>query len=178
MVTLATRLADLTTRIATETKSLRTLINGNASNLGDLTTTAKANLVAAINELDADIAALAASAGATIDDASVASSSQTYSINKILDLIAVAKAAVKNDILNGAGAAYDTLVELQALLEGDAASIAAINAALGNRLRFDAAQALSAPAKAQGCANLGAAALADTGDLDTNFVTTFEAGLV
>lgn len=51
MASLATRLTDLTTRIATEFKSLRTLVNGNASTNAALRTTAKGNLVAAINEL-------------------------------------------------------------------------------------------------------------------------------
>lgn len=51
MASLTTRLTDLTTRIATEFKSLRTLVNGNASTNGALKTTAKGNLVAAINEV-------------------------------------------------------------------------------------------------------------------------------
>lgn len=55
-----TNVQSLATRIATECKSLRTLINGNAADLAGLTTTAKSNLVAAINELDAAIDNLAA----------------------------------------------------------------------------------------------------------------------
>lgn len=51
MASLTTRLTDLTTRIATEFKSLRTLVNGNASTNAALKTTAKGNLVAAINEI-------------------------------------------------------------------------------------------------------------------------------
>lgn len=51
MASLATRVTDLTTRIATEFKSLRTLLNGNASTNAALKTTAKGNLVAAINEI-------------------------------------------------------------------------------------------------------------------------------
>ncbi|QEE37946.1 MULTISPECIES: hypothetical protein [unclassified Methylobacterium] len=51
MASLTTRLSDLTTRIATEFKSLRTLVNGNASTNAALKTTAKGNLVAAINEI-------------------------------------------------------------------------------------------------------------------------------
>ena len=55
MATLASRITDLATRIATECKSLRTLLNGNAADLSALTTTAKTNLVAAVNELDSNI---------------------------------------------------------------------------------------------------------------------------
>jgi hypothetical protein len=49
---------------------------------------------------------------------------------------AAIQAAVVNTISNGAGAAYDTLVELQALLVGDAASIAALVASVSLRARF------------------------------------------
>jgi hypothetical protein len=56
-MSLATNITDLATRVATEAKALRTLINGNATDLSSLTTTAKTNLVAAINELDAAIGA-------------------------------------------------------------------------------------------------------------------------
>ena len=58
MATLASRITDLATRIATECKSLRTLLNGNAADLSALTTTAKTNLVAAVNEIDADLGTL------------------------------------------------------------------------------------------------------------------------
>tara|TARA_R110000822_G_scaffold86391_5_gene201426 strand:- start:44 stop:745 length:702 start_codon:yes stop_codon:yes gene_type:complete len=50
-MSLVTNITDLTTRIATETKSIRTLLNGNAADLTSLTTTAKTNLVAALNEV-------------------------------------------------------------------------------------------------------------------------------
>lgn len=50
--------SDLAVRIATECKSLRTLINGNVANLNALTTTNKTNLVAAINELKTTIGAI------------------------------------------------------------------------------------------------------------------------
>ena len=52
-MSLATNVSDAMTRIATEAKALRTLINGNASNLAALTTTDKTNLVNAINEVAA-----------------------------------------------------------------------------------------------------------------------------
>lgn len=79
-MTFAENVTALATRIATEAKSLRTLINGNASDLSALQTTAKSNLVAAINELKGSITG----GGATIDDSStnttsVWSSSKTNS---------------------------------------------------------------------------------------------------
>lgn len=75
--------------------------------------------------------------------------------------VSVAVATVKNEILGGAGAAYDTLSELQALLQGDAASITALNTAIGNRVRFDASQTLTTPQKTQALSNIGAASTAD-----------------
>lgn len=59
-MSLATNISDAFTRVATESKSLRTLINGNGADLAALTTTAKANLVAAINEVDAQVNQMAA----------------------------------------------------------------------------------------------------------------------
>lgn len=53
MATLETRLRDLATAVGTQVKALRTLINGNVADLSALTTTAKNNLVAAINEVRA-----------------------------------------------------------------------------------------------------------------------------
>jgi len=65
MATLETRLRNLATRIGTEFKSIRTLLNGNAADLSALTTTAKTNIVAAINELVTTIAGKQASLGFT-----------------------------------------------------------------------------------------------------------------
>jgi hypothetical protein len=53
MATLETRLRDLATAIGTGVKSVRTLINGNVSDLSALATTTKTNLVAALNEVRA-----------------------------------------------------------------------------------------------------------------------------
>ncbi len=63
-MSLDTNLSDLATRVATEVKALRTLINGNAADLTALDTTTTTNLVAAINEV------LAGGGGgaATLDD--------------------------------------------------------------------------------------------------------------
>ena len=60
-------------------------------------------------------------------------------------------------------AALDTLNELAAALGNDANYATTISTALGNRLRVDAAQGLSAPQKAQAVANLGLATVATSG---------------
>lgn len=51
MASLQSRLQDLAVRFGTETKQLKTFVNGNVSSLTALKTTTKTNLVAAINEL-------------------------------------------------------------------------------------------------------------------------------
>lgn len=171
-MSLATNIGNLATRIATETKALRTLINGNAADLSSLTTTAKTNLVAAINELDSDIAAIGTPA--TINDAAT-NSTQTWSSDKITLEIGDALDAA----IDGAPGALDTLNELAAAIGDDASFAATITTALGNRVRVDtAAQGLNGTEKTNALTNIGAIAATDVGDPTTNFVTTFEAGLV
>jgi len=166
MATLQTRLENLATRVGTECKALRTLINGNASDLSALTTTAKSNLVAALNELKAAIDA--AGSAPEVNDA-LTNTTNTWSSQKISDQITAAVSA----LTTGAPAALDTLNELAAAIGDDASFASTITTALGNRLRFDASQSLTAPQKVQGNANLGSASLVDTGTLDTDFVAVF-----
>lgn len=173
-MSLATRITDLATRIATECKSLRMLINGNAADLSALTTTAKSNLVAAVNELQSEIDALAAAAGATINDASSASTTQTWSITKIAAEIQ----AAKNQLTNGAAAALDTLAELAAAIGNDSNFASTVTTALGNRVRADtAAQGLSGVQQGNARANIDAASATAVGDTDRNFVNDFTTGL-
>ena len=159
------RIQDVATRVATECKSLRTLLNGNVSTLSDLTTTQKSSLVAAINELKSAVDAVGSSI--TISDAS-SSTTQVWSSSKVAAEIQAAKDA----ITNGAAAALDTLAELASALGNDANFASTITTGLSYRLRFDAAQTLTAGQKTQACTNLG------IGEPDTDFVSTFNAGLV
>ena len=165
MSTLIVRISDLATRMATECKSLRTLVNANGADLSALTTTQKASLVAAINELKTALDALGTPI--TISD-SASSTTQVWSSSKVASEIT----AAKNALTNGAAAALDTLSELAAALGNDANFASTITTALGYRLRFDAVQTLTTEQKTQACANLG------IGEPDTDFVTTFNSGLV
>jgi hypothetical protein len=106
------------------------------------------------------------SVGVVIDDAT-ASGTKTYSSTKIESVATAAANTAKDAILNGAGAAYDTLSELQALLEGQGSSVTALTTAIGNRIRFDAAQTLTSGQITQACANLG------LGEPDTNLVSLY-----
>ena len=172
-MSLATNIQNLATRVATEAKALRTLINGNATDLSALTTSAKSNLVAAVNELKAAIDAVG-SGGASINDATTSTGS-TWSSSKISSEITTAL----NAAIDGAPAALDTLNELAAAIGDDANFASTVTTGLGNRVRVDtAAQGLNSTQQANARTNIGAASAADMGDPATNFVTTFEAGLV
>ena len=165
MSTLQVRITDLATRVATEIKSVKTLFNGNAADLSTLTTTQKTSLVAAINELKNAVDN--AGSSITISD-STSSTTQVWSSSKIASAIQTAK----DELTNGAASALDTLAELALALGNDANFASTVTTALGYRLRYDAAQTLTAGQKTQACANLG------IGEPDTDFVTTFNSGLV
>ena len=165
MSTLQVRITDLATRVATEIKSVKTLVNGNAADLSALTTTQKTSLVAAVNELKTALDALGTPI--TISD-STSSTTQVWSSSKVASEIT----AAKNALTSGAAAALDTLSELAAALGNDANFASTITTALSYRLRFDAVQTLTTEQKTQACANLG------IGEPDTDFVTTFNSGLI
>ena len=162
-MSLATRIESLVIRVAQEFNDVR----AKTGNLANLTTTDKSNLVAAINELKAAVVS-----SSEIDDGNIATSS-TYSSSKIVTLLD----ALKSEILGGADAAYDTLLEIQQLLQNGTTGLDALLAAVNNRVRFDAAQTLTAPEQAQARSNIGAVAASDVGDTDTDFVAVFEGAL-
>ena len=86
--------------------------------------------------------------------------------------------ALKADILGGADAAYDTLLEIQrAIQSGDTATTALLDA-VNKRVRYDAAQTLTVAEQTQARSNIGAVAASDVGDTTFNFVAAFEAALV
>ena len=91
-----------------------------------------------------------------INDAT-ASATTTYSSNKINSEITAAKQAVKDDLLGGAGAAYDTLKELADLITTNQDAIKALQDLAAGHVKFDAAQSLSDAQKTQARTNIGAA---------------------
>lgn len=161
-MSLETKIIALAQSIGADIKSLKS----KDGDLTSLSTTAKGNLVAAINELYA----MVGSAGATIDDAAGdGATAVTWSANKIFDSIATAKVEVQNSILDGAGAALDTLKELSAALNNDPNFAATIALEISNRVRFDAAQTLTAPQRLQACTNIG------IGDPEADLVAAYVA---
>ena len=163
-MSLATRIESLVIRVAQEFNDVR----AKTGNLANLTTTDKSNLVAAINELKAAVVS-----SSEIDDANIAISS-TYSSSKIVTLLD----ALKSEILGGADAAYDTLLEIQQLLQNGTSGLDALLAAVNNRVRFDAAQSLAVAEQLQARSNIGAVAATDVGNTDTDFVAVFVGALV
>jgi hypothetical protein len=175
-MSLSTNVSNLATRIATEVKTLRTMINGNAADLSALTTTAKSNLVAAINEIDAN-----SGSSVAINDATTALDS-VWSSSKTNGEISTAV----NTLVGGAGTALDTLNELALALGSDPNFATTMTTALGNRVRVDVdTQGLNATQQLNARTNIQAVALqafidysASVGPVDTNYVAVFNAGLV
>lgn len=184
-MSLSTNVSNLATRVATEIKAVRTLVNGNAGDLSSLTTTAKSNLVAAINELDAAIGAIDLTD--LISDTTTATTT-TWSSTKIDSAIDAAVSA----LVDGAPGLLDTLNELAAALGDDENFATSVATSISNAQTAaeDYADSLAVNydvAGAAAAAEAAANSYTDTqvgnlstavGDTNTNYVTTFEAGLV
>lgn len=129
-MTLAANTSDLALRVATEAKALRTLLNGNAPTNAALQTANKANLVAAINELQSSIVS---GGGAAIDD-TTPSASKVYSSSKTDSQIQTAVAA----LVSSAPGVLDTLKELADALGGDPNFASTITSLIGTKANDDA----------------------------------------
>lgn len=161
-MTLEARIIAVVQAIGTDVKTLTTSIG----TLSSLSTTAKDNIVNAINELKGLIDTISAGAAGIDDLAGNGDTNVTWSADKIYDTIELAKAAVKNELVDGAGAALDTLKELQDALGSDANFATTMSTALGLRVRVDAAQVFDATQKTQGRDNIGAASQDDLDALE------------
>lgn len=147
-MTMETRLIALAQAIGADIKALTT----KQGDLTSLATTANGNLVAAINE----IYGLLGSVGAIIDDgAGDGDTSVTWSADKIHDSIEAATTALRNSLVNGAGAALDTFKELQDAIGNDPSFAATLATQMSKRVRVDAAQTFTTNEKLHGCNNLG-----------------------
>lgn len=164
-MTLEERIIALAQAIGADVKAL-TLAAGS---LSSLSTTNKSNLVAAINELAAQVGNASG-----IDDEGVGAA-VTWSAAKIIDSIAVAKAAVKSDLLNGAGEALDTLQELADALGNDPNFATTIAAEIANRVRYDAPQTLTMGQQAQARDNIGAYGATEIGNYDRDLAAAYAA---
>lgn len=136
-------------------------LNVKIGDLTQLTTTAKDNLVAAINE-----AAASGGGGVVIDDnAGAGDTAVAWSADKTVTAIQAAVDA----LVDGAPAALDTLNKLAAALGNDENLAQTMIAQINNRVRFDEAQVLTAEQQLTACTNIG------VGDPTRNFVDDYTA---
>lgn len=119
-----------------------------------------------------------------IDDAQ-ASGTKTYSSQKVEAKITAAKQSVKDDLLGGAGEAYDTLKELADALVTNKDAITALQQIAQGHVKFDESQSLNDEQKKQARANIGALSAAveksgialDTLTEEGSYVVTGATGL-
>lgn len=214
-MSLATRVSDLTTRIATEFKTVKSKIAGNTSgDLSGLTTTVKTSLLAAINELVSSLAGKQNSLGFTPENSANRGAAGGYCpLDAGAKVPAANLPAYVDDVIEAtsftalpgageSGVIYVTLdnnktyrwsgsayVEISASLtlgetsetayRGDRGKTAYDHSqATGNPHSTSFAQLGSKPTTISGFGITDAYTKTEIGNPETNFVTTFEAGLV
>lgn len=160
--TLSTQISALATQVGTDIKQ----ILANVGDLSQLTTTQKASLVAAINELKASLQDVADSVGATINDSAI-TSDQTWSSQKINDSIT----AAINALINGAPDTLDTLQELATAIETNQDAISALQTIAAGHVKYNEAQSLTTEQQQQARSNIGAAAASDLTALQGSVTT-------
>lgn len=141
------RLQALAVAIGDDIQDLR----GRTGTLSGLNTTAKTSLVAAVNELLVMIGNIEAPGGGAVISDGTTSTTTTWSSTRIGQQVTNAIAA----LVGSAPAALDTLQEIAAELADQDSATASLVTAVGNRIRFDAAQTLTAPQQLQACQNIG-----------------------
>jgi hypothetical protein len=182
-MSLATRLGDLAYAIGTDMKALRVLITGTPTGTVDsLTTTTKASIIDAINEVNAKAVVVPDATDTTKGSVELATlvevATGTDAVRAVTpEGVRQERLALKTEILGaGVPGALDTLDELAAALGDDANFGATITTSLANRLRVDtAAQGLDATQQANGQTNLGVYSKTELGNPDTDLVALYTA---
>lgn len=181
-MSLETRLSDLATAIGTDIKQLRTWLTGSSSgNLTTLQTTAKTDIVAAINEVNAKAAPAAVDATTTVKGvvelATLAEVAAGVDTTRVVTVEGVRQErnAIKDEILGaGVPAALDTLDELATALGDDANFASTVTTALSNRVRVDtAAQGLTATQAQNARTNISAVGTGTIGNADADLVAVY-----
>lgn len=142
-------------------------LEASRGDLSTLSTAAKGSLVAALNEINGVL-----QNATNIDDAA-ATTTTTYSSSKIVSLV---QGAV-SEILDGAPEALDTLKEVAAELGNQDSAMQTLLSGLVRRIRFDAAQNLTAEQALQARQNIQAVGVADIGDYNLDLVALFNSAL-
>ena len=175
---LESRVSEFAARTGQEIKKVRGEIATSNTAAEALTQRVAAN-EGAITNLQSEVAKKV-----EIDDAQ-ASATKTYSSQKVDSQITAAKQSVKNDLLGGAGEAYDTLKELADALVTNKDAITALQQIAQGHVQFDKAQSLNDEQKKQARANIGALSAAveksgvalDTLTEEGSYVVTGATGL-
>lgn len=175
---LESRVSEFAARTGQEIKKVRGEIATSNTAAEALTQRVAAN-EGAITNLQSEVAKKV-----EIDDAQ-ASVTKTYSSQKVDSQITAAKQSVKNDLLGGAGEAYDTLKELADALVTNKDAITALQQIAQGHVQFDKAQSLNDEQKKQARANIGALSAAveksgialDTLTEEGSYVVTGATGL-
>lgn len=175
---LESRVSEFAARTGQEIKKVRGEIATSNTAAEALTQRVAAN-EGAITNLQSEVAQKV-----EIDDAQ-ASATKTYSSQKVDSQITAAKQSVKNDLLGGAGEAYDTLKELADALVTNKDAITALQQIAQGHVQFDKAQSLNDEQKKQARANIGALSAAveksgialDTLTEEGSYVVTGATGL-
>lgn len=175
---LESRVSEFAARTGQEIKKVRGEIATSNTAAEALTQRVAAN-EGAITNLQSEVAKKV-----EIDDAQ-ASATKTYSSQKVDSQITAAKQSVKNDLLGGAGEAYDTLKELADALVTNKDAITALQQIAQGHVQFDKSQSLNDEQKKQARANIGALSAAveksgialDTLTEEGSYVVTGATGL-
>lgn len=184
---LVDQITALATQIATQFNTTVAGIDATTGSLSSLTTTTQSSLVAAINEVKSDVTTPTTVTSAQISDAttvgkavltaadgpSACSAIGAYTSAQTDSAISTATAA----LVASAPGTLDTLNELATALGDDPVFAASTATALGNRLRVDTTQGLTATQQQTGQANLDVYSTEQIGDVTTNFAAAFLAAL-
>ena len=146
MATLEQRLSSVIQAIGADIKILKTA----KGDLTALSTTAKTNLVEALNEIF------------TLANTKASSTDITSAINTL-----------KTEIMGtGVPEALNTLKEIATYIQSDETLGVSLSTAITKRVRFDDVQTLTTPEKLQACTNIG------VGNPDVDLVALFNAAAV
>jgi hypothetical protein len=145
-----TELENLALEVAADVK----ILTANQGSLSALSTTVKTSLVAALNELKTRVDS-AAGGGALIDDSATGATSADNDVAWSAYKIKLTLDAAINALVNGAPTALDTLKELADALADQDSTVGALTTAIGNRVRYDAAQTLTSTQLTTAQQNIG-----------------------
>lgn len=175
---LESRVSEFAARTGQEIKKVRGEIATSNTAAEALTQRVAAN-EGAITNLQSEVAKKV-----ELDD-TTPSATKVYSSQNVEAKITAAKQSVKDDLLGGAGEAYDTLKELADALVTNKDAITALQQIAQGHVQFDKAQSLNDEQKKQARANIGALSAAveksgvalDTLTEEGSYVVTGATGL-